>query len=75
VKEHLGIGVFVVAVNASSDDADNYVWAGGREAPSLRGLSPMQMQEAILQAVDAFVRGASQADDLTLLIVRYMGRS
>jgi serine phosphatase RsbU (regulator of sigma subunit) len=41
---------------------------------SLSGLSPMQMQEAVLQAVDAFVHGASQADDLTLLIVRYVGR-
>jgi serine phosphatase RsbU (regulator of sigma subunit) len=41
---------------------------------SLRGLSPTQMQEAVLQAVDAFVHGASQADDLTLLIVRYVGR-
>jgi sigma-B regulation protein RsbU (phosphoserine phosphatase) len=30
-----------------------------------------QLQKCILEAVENFARGASQADDLTLLIVRY----
>jgi sigma-B regulation protein RsbU (phosphoserine phosphatase) len=30
-----------------------------------------QLQKCVLEAVENFARGASQADDLTLLIVRY----
>jgi serine phosphatase RsbU (regulator of sigma subunit) len=30
-----------------------------------------QLQKLLLEAVENFVRGASQADDLTLLLVRY----
>jgi sigma-B regulation protein RsbU (phosphoserine phosphatase) len=30
-----------------------------------------QLEKCILEAVENFARGASQADDLTLLIVRY----
>jgi len=42
--------------------------------PGLRALPLELMQEAILQRVGEFVRGASQADDLTLLILRYLGK-
>lgn len=42
--------------------------------PSLRGLPPDLMQEAILDRTREFVRGAPQADDLTLLILRYLGK-
>ena len=34
-----------------------------------------EIQEAILKAVSDFVRGADQADDMTLLILRYTGSS
>jgi serine phosphatase RsbU (regulator of sigma subunit) len=34
-----------------------------------------QLQKCVLEAVENFARGASQADDLTLLIVRYRSSS
>jgi hypothetical protein len=30
-----------------------------------------ELQQTVLQSVENFARGASQADDLTLLLVRY----
>ncbi len=42
--------------------------------PTLRGFAPDLMQEAILSRVREFVRGAFQVDDLTLLILRYLGK-
>jgi sigma-B regulation protein RsbU (phosphoserine phosphatase) len=32
-----------------------------------------ELQTKVLEAVENFARGASQADDLTLLLVRYRG--
>ncbi len=37
------------------------------------GASLDELQAAILAAVKVFTRGADQADDLTLLLVRYQG--
>ncbi len=45
-----------------------------KEVLAGRGDSPVQdLQTAILLAVEEFARGARQADDLTLLLVRYQG--
>jgi phosphoserine phosphatase RsbU/P len=41
------------------------ILAGQHEAPLDR------LQKTVLESVDRFVRGASQADDITLLLVRY----
>jgi phosphoserine phosphatase RsbU/P len=43
-----------------------------REALNSLGQVPLEdLQQAVLQSVENFARGASQADDLTLLLVRY----
>jgi len=43
----------------------------------LMGVAPQtpldELQRKVLDAVENFARGASQADDLTLLLVRYRG--
>ena len=36
-------------------------------------LNPEILKNSILESVQAFSRGASQADDITLLIARYRG--
>ena len=43
-----------------------------REVLSSHHQAPLErLQKAVLESVDAFARGASQADDITLLLVRY----
>ena len=55
-------------------DHDNQMFGVHRLRDSLAGQhdAPLdQIQKAILESVGTFTRGASQADDITLLIVRY----
>jgi phosphoserine phosphatase RsbU/P len=40
-----------------------------------RGKSPQDILDALLAEVQAFGAGATQSDDVTVLIVRYNGRS
>jgi phosphoserine phosphatase RsbU/P len=43
-----------------------------REVLSSHHEAPLeQLQKAVLESVDAFARGASQTDDITLLLIRY----
>jgi sigma-B regulation protein RsbU (phosphoserine phosphatase) len=43
-----------------------------RDVLNGQGQTPLEdLQQSVLQAVENFARGASQADDLTLLLVRY----
>ncbi len=43
-----------------------------QDAIAAKGNAPLeQLQEAVLQSVGNFTRGASQSDDITLLLVRY----
>jgi phosphoserine phosphatase RsbU/P len=55
-------------------DPDEQLFGVPRLRECLGGLSlqPLdQIQKCVLEAVENFVRGASQTDDLTLLVVRY----
>jgi hypothetical protein len=55
-------------------DPDEQLFGVPRLKKALTGLPecPLeQIQKCVLEAVENFARGAHQADDLTLLIVRY----
>lgn len=57
-------------------DPDDREFGASRLKASLQGLfgkSIDEVQAGILTAVEEFTRGAGQADDLTLLLVRYAG--
>jgi len=57
---------------AMDPDEEMFGRAGLLEALKGQQEAPLdQLQKTILDSVDAFTRGASQADDITLLLVRY----
>ena len=59
---------------AMDPDEQLYGVARLREAVAGRQDVPLdEMQQTILDSVHTFTRGASQADDITLLLVRYQG--
>jgi serine phosphatase RsbU (regulator of sigma subunit) len=55
-------------------DPDEQLFGVPRLREVLAGKTDMQleeMQKSVLEAVENFTRGARQADDLTLLLIRY----
>jgi phosphoserine phosphatase RsbU/P len=55
-------------------DPDEQLYGNGRLKGVLAGKNEMpldQIQQAVLESVENFARGARQADDLTILLVRY----
>jgi phosphoserine phosphatase RsbU/P len=65
--------LFSDGVTEAMDPTDQLFGAARlREVLTGCGSTPLeQLQKAVLEAVENFSRGASQADDLTLLLVRY----
>jgi phosphoserine phosphatase RsbU/P len=61
---------------AMDPDEEMFGMAGLRRALQGQQDAPLdQLQKTILDAVENFTRGASQADDITLLLVRYRSSS
>jgi sigma-B regulation protein RsbU (phosphoserine phosphatase) len=55
-------------------DPDEQLYGTGRLRAVLLGKSDMpldEIQKAVLESVENFARGARQADDLTILVVRF----
>jgi phosphoserine phosphatase RsbU/P len=57
-------------------DPDDNLYGGPRLRDALAGLQDASLdhvQKTVLTSIEAFTRGAAQADDITLLLVRYRG--
>jgi serine phosphatase RsbU (regulator of sigma subunit) len=57
-------------------DPDEELYGVGRLREALKGMPEEaldQIQKTVLESVENFARGEHQADDLTLLVVRYRG--